>query len=215
MLFYQWRQTGKERAAENRRLHCLDNYCPGDVEPKHDPIKEEALKFNGRWFIGPKYYYSSGINGASFSWPSKKSREDVPQEERDGMSDVVIFLTGRQRWPDPKAITPWLGKGEGRFDELQKEGFRMERQQLRPDLERVRFFDTQGKSYRTEFFIATNEKNPLGKNVPSIGCESPDASGAIHTQAGCSGGFFWQPDIYVDFRLHAKHANEAVKKPAF
>nr|WP_315464100.1 hypothetical protein [uncultured Rhodoferax sp.] len=198
----------KAERAERKRVECLDKICQGDVEPPRDYTKDALLKLNGHWFVGPMYYYSSGINAASFSWPSKKSREDVPQEERDGSSDVVIFLTGRGRWSDPKAPTPWLSKGEGRFEELQKEGFRMERQQLRPDLERVRFFDAQGKSYRREFFIATNEKKPLGAQAPSINCDPPDVKGTIHAMAGCSGGFFWQPDIYVDFRLHAKHSSD-------
>jgi hypothetical protein len=198
----------RAKSAEEKRIHCSDHFCPGDVDPRTDYVKDELLKFNSEWFIGPKYYYSSGINGASFSWPSKKSREDTPHLERDGASDIVVFLTGRNRWPDPKAIAPWLRKGEARFEELQKEGFRMERQQLRPDLERVRFFDAQGKSYSREFFIATNEKKPLGAQAPSINCDPPDVNGTIDARVRCSGGFFWQPDLYVDFRLHAKHSSD-------
>jgi hypothetical protein len=200
----------KAAAAEQKRIECLENICDGDVYPQRDHTKDELLKFNGQWYLGPKYYYSSGIKGASFSWPSKKSRGDIPQVERDSNSDIVFFLSGRSRWPDEvKNIPePWLGKGEGRFEELQKEGFRMERQQLRPELERVRFFDAQGKPYRNEFFIATKEKSPLGTRVPGIGCESPNANEILDAMRGCTGGFYWQPDIYVDFRLHAKHAND-------
>ena len=203
----------KKRAelAEQKRIECLDKFCPGDVEPPRDFAKEVALKLHGQWFIGPNYYYSTGMNGAAFYWPSKKNREDVPQEERrvPYENTIEIFFTGRQRWPDPKSIAPWEGRGWVlRFEELQKEGFRIERQHLRPNLERVRFFDVLGQPYRLEYFLATKEKLPLGANVPGISCEALTSNESSNTFAGCTGGMFWQEDVYADFRLHAKQAKD-------
>lgn len=197
--------------AELKRVECLEKICQGDVEPKRDYTKEVALKLNGTWFIGPKYYFSTGMNGAAFYWPSRKNREEVPSEEMRVPQEntIEIFLTGRQRWPNPKILAPWKNSSwERRFDELQKEGFRIERQQLRPDLERVRFYDAQGKPYRLEYFLATQQKLPLSRNsLPGIACEPyPDVSPGA--KPGCTGSIFWQEDVYADFRLHAKHAND-------
>ncbi|MBT0571385.1 hypothetical protein KIK84_13705 [Curvibacter sp. CHRR-16] len=203
----------KAANAERERIECLNTICQGDVQPERDYTKDELLKLNGQWFIGPQEYFTSGKNGGGFYWPSKTPSYrggDYPEMGEDFYQKAIeIFLRGRARWPDPQAVTPWINKGwEGRFEELQKKGYRIERQHLRPDLERVRFFDTQGKSYRSEFFIATNEKKPLGMHVPGIGCDAPTGNPVIDVDAGCTGGFFWQPEIYVDFRLHAKHASD-------
>lgn len=201
--------------AELKRIECLEKVCPGDVEPKRDYTKDALLKLNGEWFIGPQVYFTSGRNGAVFYWPAK-APGFAPGEFLEGIkgrdfSDVAIeiFLTGRQRWPDPKAIAPWENSSwERRFDELRKEGFRIERLQLRPSLERVRFFDAQGKQYRHEYFLATQQKLPLSRNsLPGIACDPyPDASSGA--KPGCTGGIFWQEDVYADFRLHAKHASD-------
>ena len=95
----------EKQIAEKKRIECLDKFCYGDAEPSRDYTKYELLKFNGEWYLGPKYYYSNGMNGASFSWPSKKSRRDVPLNERASAEHTVaIFLRGRQRWPDPNAV---------------------------------------------------------------------------------------------------------------
>jgi hypothetical protein len=206
-------------AREEKRLECLNKFCQGDVDPRQDYIKDALLKFNGQWYIGPKEYFSSGINGAYFFWwkgVPLSSVMQLPEQMhallRNGKSDEIsikIFLRGRQEWPDPKTPVPRLGKGgEGRFEELQKAGFRMERQQLHPNLERVRFFDAQGVQYRMEYFLATQQKRPLDGNAPGIACELYSEQMPGNSHAGCTGGFFWQDDIYADFRLHAQHAND-------
>jgi hypothetical protein len=84
----------------------------------------------------------------------------------------------------------------------QQEGWRIERQQLRAGLERIRFFDAQGQQYRNEFFLATQQKLPRGSNsLPGISC-------AVVASDTCTGDFFWQEDIYADFRLPAKYAGD-------
>lgn len=201
----------REAAAERKRIDCMDKLCEGDEPPKRDPATEVTLKFNGQWYIGPSYYFSSGMNGAAFYWPSKKNREDVPQEERSVLSHlhtVEIFLTGRARWPDPKAERPWDGRGwEGRFEELQSQGLRIEREQLSPELERVRFFDAQGKQYRHEMFLASQQSKVRGNGLPGVACDLyPEPNPDLHRT--CTGAFFWQEDVYADFRFHAQHAKD-------
>jgi hypothetical protein len=58
----------KEKAeqAEKTRIECLDKLCYGDIIPKFDSTKDSILKLNGQWYVGPKEYFSSGINGAYF-----------------------------------------------------------------------------------------------------------------------------------------------------
>lgn len=197
----------KQEIAEKKRIECLDKFCEGDVEPTRRIASEVALKLYGQWYIAPKYYYSTGMNGAAFYWPSRKNREDVPQNERvDAYAHTVeILLTGRQRWPDPHFKMPWKGESwEARFSELQKQGLRIERQTLRPELERIRFFDAQGHQYRLEYYLATQQRKVRGDGVPGVACDLPDQKPRALPR--CTGGVFWQEDIYADFRFHAQHA---------
>ena len=215
-------KEGRERQAEQTRIACLDKFCEGDVEPKRNMATEVAIKLNGQWYVGPKEYGNSNFGAMSFYWPSKAAIGDpvavskAPEANKnsvgavDNFSAVAIevFLTGRGRWPDPKADKPWEGRGwEGRFEELQKQGLRMERQQLRPELERVRFFDSQGKQHRHEYFLATQQQKILGTGLPGIACD-PNPDPAPGARPGCTGGFFWQPDVYADFRFSATHAQD-------
>ena len=206
--------SAKQRAedAEKTRIECSDKICQGDVEPKRNVTREVVLKLNGQWYIGPKKYFASG-HGAAFYWPGKTAAyapgDFPPGVKGRDFYDVAIeiFLTGRQRWPQPSAATPWDGSGwEGRFDELQKQGWHIERQRIQPDLERVRFFDVQGKQYRHEYFLATQQRKIRGNGAPGVACDQPDPR--PNALPRCTGGMFWQEDVYADFRFHAKHAGD-------
>jgi len=83
----------------------------------------------------------------------------------------------------------------------------MDYQQIRPDLERIRFFDDKGNAFRHEFFLAAQVVEPLGISKPGISCEYA-AYTDFDFKTDCTGGFFWQEDIYVDFRLPAKYASD-------
>lgn len=211
-------EAQKARGAEEQRIQFLNRQCEGDIAPKRDSIKEAIIKINGQWYVGPNEYYSNGIHGAQFYWWQGKpiSRKmSIPKEMQsffvDGKSDqisVTIFLTGRQRWPNPTSKKPWDKSGwEGRFDQLKTQGLQIERTQLRPDLERVRFFDSTGTFYRHEYYLANQQSKPLGPGKPGVACDlHTDAK--LQTEAGCTGGFYWDEDIYVDFRVHARHAQD-------
>ena len=51
--------SDKQRAAgaEEQRVQCLDKLCYGDVIPKFDSSKDEILKLNEQWYVGPKEYF--------------------------------------------------------------------------------------------------------------------------------------------------------------
>lgn len=83
----------------------------------------------------------------------------------------------------------------------------MDYQQIRPGLERIRFFDDKGNAFRREFYLATQLLKLLGISKPGIDCDYY-RNFDLGSNAACTGGFFWQEDIYVDFRLPAKYASD-------
>jgi hypothetical protein len=207
----------KAQWAEEKRVECLDKFCEGDKPPK-PPVGSVIMKFNGQLYLAPKEYFSTGINGASFNWWEHKpvsSSASIPAEMQAlyarGKADevsIVIFLTGRARWPDPAVERPWEREtSESYFEEFLKKGYRIERQVIRPELEIVRFYDTSDKPYRHVFYVATQRKRIRGSGPPILGCDplpSPNLSG----HATCTAGEYWQHDVYADFRISASHAQD-------
>ena len=206
--------SDKQRAeqAEKTRIECLDKFCPGDVEPKHDMATEVALKVNGQWYIGPKEYFS-GRNGAVFYWPSKTPEIGLPDgkaypERGKPFYDVAveIFLTGRQRWPTPNVEKPWeAASWQTVIEHRQSEGLRMERIAVGPALEMIRFFHPDGKPYSYVYYVATRRGSIRGEGPAVLSCL---ISTPPHPQDRCTSGEFWQPDVYADFRFRAKHAED-------
>lgn len=190
----------KAELAEQKRLECLDKLCEGDVPPKRDPIQEEALKFNGQWFIGPKDYFSTGINGAAFFWPSKTpARSNVPDfpekaQVTSGHADevtIAIFLRSHDG----------VMHGPTRYEALRKaelEGRLVSKTSPRPGLEVWRVRDeVEGTAI---WHVATNLKD-ANDEPPVLFCR-----GGRNPQSDkCTGAFIWMPGISVDFRFHNKH----------
>jgi hypothetical protein len=205
----------KAQRSEERRIECLDKFCEGDVEPKHDPLREVALKLNGQWFIGPREYFSTGINGAAFYWPSKTPsapgdrafpERSLVEAGKGDQASIVIFLTGRQRWPTPNVEKPWDNSSWDRhFGELQAQGLRMERTTLNAGLDLVRFRKLDGKPYNYSYYIATGQQRIRGSGPPVLSCQE---STPPYPRDVCTSGEFWQPDVYADFRFNIKHAPE-------
>lgn len=203
----------KEKAehAEKTRIECLDKICYGDVAPKFDHLNEALLKLNGQWYLGPKEYFSTGNPVSGFEWwehkPISRGMKRPPEMQAlavDGKGydfSIEIFLTGRQSWPTPNVEKPWEARGwEAQFQKLQKDGFKISRQQVRSDLEVVTFVKPDGKPYNTTFYIATKQKNIRGADLPGISCLSVTET--------CSTGDFWQEDVYTRLRFHIKHAQD-------
>lgn len=198
----------KLAAAERRRIQCLDNFCEGDVYPKFDYLNEWVVKINGQWYVGPKKYFVQQST-AQFFWPLKQRSAPGSAYDEGEWDLVEIFLTGRQRWPDfvRNHPSPWEGGNEKNSleERMRRDGFRMEQISISNDLYRRRFFDQKNRPYRLEYYYFKGGKWPLGKGVPNTGCEFPSQDDSL---SRCTGGFFWQEDIYVDFRFPAKYAGD-------
>jgi len=197
----------REAAAERKRIECMDKLCAGDVEPKRNPAMEVALKLNGQWYLGPSYYFSTGMNGAAFYWPSKKSREDVPPEERSipYANTIEIHLTGRSHWSHSDESEPWRRDHlTERLDQLRGQGYQLQRELLRPELEVWRVRRSDGSPYM-DFYVANQQKRIRGGTPPALGCSEDRGSSGRNT---CAAGEYWQPDVYADFRFSAAHAKD-------
>ncbi len=190
----------KAKLAEQKRLECLDKFCPGDVEPKRDVRTEVALKLNGQWFIGPSEYFSSGINGAAFEWwnhePLSRNMKRPPEAQALAVAgkgydfSIEIFL----RRHDGILQRP------SQYESLRAaaaEGRLVGKEQLRPGLERWRV-KAQG-GLPGVWYVATDLKSYDG-NSPVLWCSEHDVKADF-----CTTGFIWRPGIAGDMRFHAKH----------
>lgn len=194
--------------AELKRIECLDKFCAGDIEPKRDYAKDELLKFNGQWYIGPKEYFSSGINGAKFNWwaqqPSPLSRLSPEIQAVAAQHNVVIFLRGKHHWPDPNATSPWSRTWEQTIEIKRAEGKYIEQKALRPGLDEYGQFRSKGGNLETIYYAATKQKRIRGDGPPIAFCmNEPPGPYSI-----CTAAEFWQPDIYADFQFSAKDAKD-------
>ena len=194
--------------AELKRIECLDKFCAGDIEPKRDYATDALLKFNGQWYIGPKEYFSSGINGASFNWwahqPSPLSKLSPEIQAKAVEHNVAIFLRGKHRWPDPKSTSPWSRTWEQAIESKRAEGKYIEQEVLGPGLDEYRQFRTKGGNLETIYYAATQRKRIRGDGPPIAFClnEPPGH------YSNCAAAEFWQPDIYADFQFSAKDAKD-------
>lgn len=185
----------RAEAIERRRVECLDKFCQGDIEPKRDFSKDVALKLNGQWFIGPSYYYSTGMNGAAFYWPSKKNREDVPQEERRGNEHTVeIFLRHHDGVTNGRNSMDILAQAE-------KEGRLVSKNTIRPGLEQWRIKEP-GELDPGIWYVATNhvKKEP---SAAVLWCR--DRNQKYDT---CTTGGVFISGISWDMRFSAKYAQD-------
>lgn len=189
--------------AERQRTHCLMFLCDGDVVPIHNNMTEEALKLNGQWFIGPKEYFSTGINGASFEWwdhkPRSSSMKRAPEAQAlavAGKSDfgITINLRGDHIPPEPH--------GYALIELAQKNGWIASRTQLRPGLDAIQMKHVIGPNgYSIDhvtYYVATQLKGLDGlPPVATCAHSRPDYGGGT--------GFMWRPDIWAGTSMNQKH----------
>jgi hypothetical protein len=182
----------KIQIAEDKRLHCLDHLCDAEVEPKHDLMKEDALKLNGQWFVGPKEYFDNSSNGAMFKWPSRTPgyRGGDHPERGQPIYDVAIEVFLRNH--------NGIRYGSDRYSFLQQaetEGRLISRTKPRPNLEvwRIKEPDTLDTIV---WYVALDHV-----------AQDPDrAVLACRNASRCTTAFLWQHGIAGDMRLSAKHA---------
>jgi hypothetical protein len=203
-LVFERREKLLAYIAEHKRLDCLDKFCEGDIRPSHDNSHEETLKFNGRWFVGPDEYFSSGVNGATFWWWQKKSysrRMELPSDAKPFLkvgsgydATIEIFLRSTNIPPAP------LG-----YDLIQlanERGWIAQREEVRPGLERITMKHVVGPSgyYLDDvtYYIATREIG-LDGLPPVAACSHDDPRNRGGT------GVMWQDGIWVGAAWNQQH----------
>jgi hypothetical protein len=188
-------EAEREKAREQHREYCLDHLCEGDVPPNHDWLKEEVLKLNGQWFIGPKEYFSAGTNGAVFYWPSRTPgyRGGEYPERGQSFQDIAIEIFLRSH--------DGVMHGPSRYQALrlaETEGRVISKSTPRPGLEVWRVRD---KSELRPFiwYVATNYREEDGE-PPVLGCDDRNPK-----FDRCNTAFIWKPGIAADMRFRAWH----------
>jgi hypothetical protein len=191
----------KARIAEQKRIECLDHICEGDAPPSvQDHLKETVMKFNGQWFIAPKSYFSTGMNGAAFYWPSKTPArpgvKDFPEKAQatSGQADHVtieIFLHSQ------KAPLPALS-GYDRLKQAEAEGRLISKENPRPGLEVWKVKDKDG--LRPGIWYVATELKGFDGQPPVVWCDEQNPQ-----FDRCSTGGLWKEGITWDTRFRAKH----------
>lgn len=188
------------RQAE-RRIACLDKVCEGDVSPKHDFATETTLKLNGTWFIGPKAYFSAGINGAAFYWPSRTPVTGRPDgrpfpEMRQRFYDVAIEILLRS------SVIPPHPRGYRLIALAEQNDWIARRRTLRAGLEQIEMKHVVGpRGYTIDhvtYYVATELKGPDGL-PPVAACNHKLADG------GGGSGFMWIDGIWAGIRMNQRH----------
>jgi hypothetical protein len=194
-LVFERREKLLAYIAEHRRLECLDRFCEGDVQPVYDHRSEVRLKFNGRWFVGPSEYFSTGINGAAFLWWKGKpysKRMDLPNDLKailkDSSNDVTIEISTLAK-NTPRA--PW---GYELIQMANDHDWIAKREEVRSGLDRITMKHVVGPSgYHLDhviYYVATGEKGLDGL---------PPVATCIHDKPRNSGatGFIWRDGIWI------------------
>lgn len=195
----------KAQFAEEKRIHCLDHWCEGDVEPKHDTLKEFAFKLNGQWFIGPREY--GGYGGAfAFFWPSKTPRNIG--EASKMATEFIPSAAGQNSIFYEVAIEIFLRHHDGVFAGPSRYA-------------RLKQAEVEGRLVRKEVLNAglevwhTQETDGLGPGLWYVATKyvETDPNGAVLSCRGndpkfarCVTGFEWRPGIAADLRFRAKHS---------
>jgi hypothetical protein len=197
--------------AEERRLACLDTWCEGDVQPNNpDHMKYALLKLNGKLFLGPNEYFSSGSAGGSvlIIWWNHKplSRADPMSPElkaifKDGKGDQVdiqVFIHRSSGYKNPDFDMEYLQR-------MEAQGQVMSKTTVRPGLQAWRV-NEGGYPITPTWYVATNfvKKAPNGAILYCQGSDldkNPELS-------NCTTSDQWVPGISWDTRFSGKHAKD-------
>lgn len=195
--------VAQTQTTERPGAECLDKICAGDVVPKHDPVRETALKVGGRWFVGPSEYFSSGINGASFEWWNHKplARSAKRPAEAQALAiqgkgyefSIEIFLES--------GVLPHGPVGYEFIQLAERSGWISQRKVLRPGLDAIDMKHVIGPTShaidRATYFVATDLKGLDGR-PPVATCNLADGRNSGGTS------FIWKPGIWLGTRWNQK-----------
>ncbi len=188
--------------AEKKRIECLDKICAGDALPETES-GETVLKLNGNWYIGPREYFSAGINGASFGWWShgpislfEKLLPELQLLANKGKSDeftVIIFLRSQNIPPEPRGYQAML--------QWESEGRIADRRTIRKGLEAMKIQNPDGTWPRSTTYLATELKGFDGL-PPMVNCDHTDP------RNGCSASFLWRNGVFAGIRMDQRHGTD-------
>jgi hypothetical protein len=171
-----------QRAAEQRRQHCLDNICEGDVEPPHDKLTQAAFKRDGRWFVGPKEYAERG--SIRFYWPSRAPASTVAGGDLDDLIEVFIER----------------GTAGDHYENVlvaEREGKILERDESRPGL--VTYVTRRDPDNPNTYLLrVATEFTGMGQTHPTLFCPT-------FADPACTTRLQWKPGIELYVRFRAKH----------
>jgi hypothetical protein len=194
-----------ERQEEHRRIELLDKINKEDVVPAYDLRNETILKLGGKWFVGPSKYFSNGINGAAFYWPSKTPARpesiNFPEKKAvtSGEADkVTIYIFMRSLLID-KINT------ESRYQSIlraENEGRVTNRVRLHEGLEMWRIEDEVKGLRPANWYVAINYKDD-NNEPPVLACDD-----AAQKVGRCTMAFIWESSISVDLRFDARHGQD-------
>lgn len=181
---------------EQRREHCLNNPCPGNDQPPYNWKTEQPFKRGGKWFVGPKEYFS--MDKGVFYWPSKspgfsanKSFPEAPEIRAGNFQNVAIEFFIEAKKP--------IGEMQEFATREQAKLGVAKREQLRPDLERIEL--KSSKSGPTALYIAQSLKTPLGQQ-PILSCNHRDPT------YGCGSHFAWKKGLILTIRFNQRHGKD-------
>lgn len=195
-------QTRTEQAAA-KAIDCVDRFCDGDVLPVIGN-SEVALKLNRHGFVGPRKYFSSAGNTASFEWwahraldPGMARPADAQAAAIAGKGDefsVAISLFSEER-PRPPS-------GHELLERARERGWILSRTTRRPGLDMVQMSHVRGPDGRlmdtATYFVATELRGPDGTAPVAICFQD-----AVSDKASAS--FLWRPGIRAALRMNKKH----------
>lgn len=196
--------NGKQRAlaAEERRIHCLDHFCLGDVTPILRS-NEVAQKLNGQWYIAPREYFG-GFGRGGFEWwehkplnpnrPRPTSTQALAVDGKGHEFSIDIFFRSKNFPPEPK--------GFKLIELAKKNGWIKKQISLRPGLEVIEMGEIIGPAgHRIDhvtYYIATQIEGLDGQ---------PPVAQCNHNDPRNSGGsgFLWKDGVYVGIGMNQRH----------
>ncbi|MDT9000310.1 hypothetical protein RQP53_13635 [Paucibacter sp. APW11] len=193
--------SAEELAAKEARLKaeharrnelCRDNAdsaCPGARPVNTEPGAFTLHKWNDQWFKVPTAYSSD--YGMSFYWPSKAPPGRAPAKHDPKDWSIQLQIRSYDIPPEP------IGYRE--IQAAERDGRIVNRQTIRPGLDRVEFFALHkftGERFSTPdtVYVAMDRRDPEGQ-PPVLGCK---LNLKDPQQAGGGAGFWWRDGIFVE-----------------
>ena len=165
------------------------------------------MKVNGRWLIGPKYYFGSGSNSASFEWWDHKPLDPrshrppdaqalaVKGEGRDFLVRALLRSTNIPNEPN----------GYHLIKIAEEKGWVKDRVLIKPGLLAVKMRHVIGPKNQyidhVTYYIATDIKGMDG--LPPVATCNHD-----HLKNQGGSGFMWKSGIWVGINFNQKHCED-------